>query len=207
KASDNVDKKAWSSALGVGRTARAEANDSYTGNPTEIVENGIHSGFITLLDSEGIINAKLYLTDEVYFDKSTEFMLKFNGFQRKWEFETFDNLMKTITKKGTAYEKPKKDNKDNEENEKYDIGETFDDFILADKEGNAVNMHSIVQGNTATLVVFLRVNPEYDLNEGKESGKGKKGKSYMNDVAQTVAMEKQIEPLKNLEKGIFGKKQ
>ena len=67
-------------------------------------------------------------------------------------------------------------------------------------------MHSLVKDNTATLVLFLRVNPEYDLNKGKESGSGKKGKDYSNQVAQTVAAEKQVAPLFALEKGIFGKK-
>jgi len=89
---------------------------------------------------------------------------------------------------------------------KYEISESFENFSVVDKDGNTHSMPSLLSDNSATLVLFLRINPEYDLNKGKESGKGKKGKDYMNEVAQSVAAEKQMAPLYRIEKGIFGKR-
>lgn len=206
RASENVNKKAWSSAIGFGRTAGAEDKDVYTGLPQEIVDNSISSGEAYLFDSEGLINAKTFSGKDADFAKSTQFLVKFNNLKRSWEAESFDNLMKTIVKKGSALQKTKKPKKEKKNAQRYDFGKDFDDFKVVDKDGNAYGMHSLTKGNTATLVLFLRVNSEYDLNKGKESGEGKKGKDFMNQVAQTVAAEKQIAPLYNLEKGIYGNK-
>ena len=203
KASKNTNKKAWSSALGVGRTAGAESNDTYTGVPQELVNKSVSSGTAYLFDTEGIINAKLFNGETQDYVKGTNFLVKFNKMKRQWEAETFGNLLKEIEKKGTTI---KPDKKRKEEDAKYNIGFGIDNFEVSDKEGNLHGMHSLVKDNTATLVLFLRVNPEYDLNKGKESGSGKKGKDYSNQVAQTVAAEKQVAPLFALEKGIFGKK-
>lgn len=204
KASSNTNKKAWSSALGIGRTAGAEGKDNYTGNPQELVDNSVSSGTAFLFDSEGLINGKTFNGEQEYFVKATNFLVNFNNFKRQWEVETFADLMKTIVKKGSAVQvsnKPKK----GLNNERYATGKEFDDFTVMDKDGSAHGMHSLIKGNTATLVLFLRVNPEYNLTKGKDSGEDKKGKEFMNDVAQTVAAEKQIAPLLALEKGIFGK--
>ena len=203
KASKNTNKKAWSSVLGVGRTAGAESMDSYTGSPQELVNKSVSSGTAYLFDTEGIINAKLFNGETQDFVKGTNFLVKFNKMKRQWETETFGNIMKVLVKKGTTI-KPNKKRK--MEDTKYNIGFGIDNFEVSDKDGNLHGMHSLVKGNTATLVLFIRVNPEYDLNMGKESGADKKGKDYMNQVAQSVAAEKQIAPLLALEKGIFGKK-
>ncbi len=206
KASKNTNKKAWSSALGVGRTSKAEGNDSYTGTPAEIVNREVHSGFTVILDKQGLINAKTFSGERVYFNKSTKFLLKFNKMKREWESAPLPGILKDMNKKGNILPKEKKSRKAKAEPTHYVIGKPLDNFEVVDSDGNSHNMNSITQGNTSTLVLFLRINPDYDLKRGKESGEGKKGRAYMNQVAQTAAADKQIEPLYNLEKGIFGKK-
>jgi|GEM_PF-5171640 len=83
KASENTNKRAWSSALGVGRTAGAEEYDEYTGAPADLVDKGVHSGNTFLLDKEGIINAVTYVGENLEFEKGSEFLVKFNKLQRK----------------------------------------------------------------------------------------------------------------------------
>jgi len=203
KASKNVNKNAWSSALGVGRTAGKESHDAYMGKPQELVNKGVSSGTAFIFDKNGRVNAETFNGKQEYFNTKTKFLVKFNKLKRSWESETFGDLMKSLVKKGNTI-KPAKTPK--KPLKKYAIGHGINDFKVSDKDGNLHSIQSLVKGNPATLVLFLYINPEYDLNKGKESGADKKGKDYMNQVAQTMAADKQIAPLYNLEKGIFGKR-
>ena len=198
KASKKTNKKAWSAAIGLGHTAGAEANDRYTGEPAAIVENKIHSGITYLLDKNGVIAGKTFNGKKEYFNSNMSMMVDFKKFQRKIVSESFGELLKSLIKKGETVKKGKANYQD--------IGTDFYNFKVSDGNGLEHNMSRLIEGTPATLLYFIYINPEYDLNKGKESGAGKKGKDYMNQVAQTVAAEKQIEPLYNLEKGIFGKR-
>jgi len=203
---NNSSKHAWSSALGVGRTAHAENNDTYTGKPEILVENGIASGYACILDKNGIINGKIFSGKQAYFNSKTNFMVKFNRTQRKWETESLGDLLKNLVKKGETYQAPKKKKKSKHPPKKFTVGQSVGSFDVVDENGTKKDIQSLVKGDPATLLLFLYINPEYDFNKGKESGAGKKGKDYMNQVAQTAAADKQIAPLFNLEKGIFGKR-
>ncbi len=201
KASKNTNKNAWSSALGVGATSHAEVFQDYTGEPAILVEKHISSGISYIFDKNGRVNAELIGTHDIYFNNKTQFMVGFNKMKRSWETESFGDLMKSLVKKGETM-KPLKKSKTTS----HLIGKELYAFQAVDKDGNKVDVKSLVKGNPATLLLFLYISPEYDFNKGKESGAGKKGKDYMNQVAQTVAADKQIAPLYNLEKGIFGKR-
>jgi len=109
--------------------------------------------------------------------------------------------MKSLVKKGETMKPPKKS-----KTTSHLIGKELYAFKAADKNGTEIEMQNLVKGNPATLLLFLYISPEYDFNQGKESGAGKKGKDYMNQVSQTAAADKQIGPLYNMEKGIFGKR-
>ncbi len=206
-AANNSSKHAWSSALGVGRTASAESNDDYTGQPEAIVNNfKLRSGSTFIFDKNGIVNGKSFSGKKLYFNNQSHFLVKFNKMKRNWESENFGNLMKSLVKKGETYKVPKKRKKSKKSLQNFSIGQGADNFEVVDKDGNKKELQSLVKGKPATLLLFLYINPKYDFNKGKESGAGKKGKTYMNEVAQTVAADKQIAPLYNLEKGIFGKR-
>jgi hypothetical protein len=196
KASKNQNKRAWSTAIGFGRTAGAEAHDSYTGEPAILVQKRARSGLAYLLDKNGDIAAKTFNGEKEYFNAQTSMLVDFKRLQRKIVSESFGDLTKSLIKKGETVKKKKKNYQD--------IGEKFYDFNVVDVNGNEHSMSSLIEGNPATLVFYIYINSEYDLNKGKESGAGKKGRDYMNQVAQTVAAERQIAPLYNLEKGIFG---
>ncbi len=206
-AANNTSKHAWSSALGVGRTAHAEAHDSYYGKPDVLVENRISSGYTYILDKNGVINGKIFSGKQAEFNSQNKFLVKFNKMQRKWESETLGDLMKTLVKKGEVYEAPKKKKKKNSKPPKlFTVGQSVGTFQVVDKDGNRKEIQSLVKGNPATLLLFLYLNPVYDFNKGKESGAGKKGKDYMNQVAQTAAADKQVAPLYRLERQIYGKR-
>ncbi len=201
KSSKNTNKNAWSSALGIGATAGKESNDYYTGKPAPIVEHEIHSGTAYIFDKNGTVNAETFSGKRKYFNNQTKFMVKFNKLKRNWETESFGNLMKDLVKKGNTLKLSKKAKKTS-----HLLGKKIYDFKVIDKGGKEIDIQSLVKENPATLLLFLYINPKYNLLKGKESGAGKKGKDYMNQVAQTAAADKQIAPLYNLEKGIFGKK-
>ncbi|MBN2615925.1 MAG: hypothetical protein JXR71_09545 [Bacteroidales bacterium] len=199
KASKNVNKNAWSTAIGFGRSAGSEAHDSYTGSPEILVNKGIHSGVTYLLDKNGDIVGKTYNGEKADFTSNTPMLVDFKKFQRKIVSEPLGDLLKSLIKKGeTAGDRKKADYQD--------IGTKFMDFNVADVNGTEHSMSSLIKGNEATLVVFIYINSKYDLKEAKKSGAGKKGRDYMNSVAQIVAAERQIAPLYSLEKGIFGKR-
>ncbi len=200
-AANNANKHAWSSALGVGRTSHAESHDFYTGKPEVLVQHDIHTGTSYIFDKNGRVNAELMGAHDVYFNNKTPFMVGFNKMKRSWETETFGDLMKSLVKKEETM-KPLKKSKTTS----HLIGKELYAFQAVDKDGNKVDVKNMVKGNPATLLLFLYISPEYDFNKGKESGAGKKGKDYMNQVSQTVAADKQIAPLYNLEEGIFGKR-
>lgn len=199
KASKNVNKNAWSTAIGFGRSAGSEAHDSYTGTPEVLVNNRIHSGTTYLLDKNGDIAAKTFNGEKADFTSSTPMLVDFKKFQRKIVSESFGDLLKSLIKKGETVSARKKSNYQ-------DIGNKFYSFNVEDANGTEHSMSSLIQGNEATLVFFVYINSKYDLQEAKKSGKGKKGKDYMNSMAQIVAAQRQIAPLYTLEKGIFGKR-
>ncbi len=204
KKSKNKKSNAWSSALGMGSTSHSEAVNEFEGTPEELVEAKVGSGYAFIFDKNGVVAAKRFASgSKAEFYKSTEFMVSFNKMQRKWESETFDKLMKDLVKKGDTT-KPGKASKKPEH--KYEIGYGINSAMVEDKDGNKKDITEIIKGDPATLLVFLYVSPDYDLEKAKESGKGKKGKDYSNDVAQAIAAGKQISPLYNLEEGIYGKR-
>ena len=200
-AANNTSKHAWSSALGMGRTANAENHDFYIGKPEALINHEIHTGTSYIFDKNGRANAEILGTKEIYFNSKTKFMVGFNKMKRSWETESFGDLMKSLVKKGETMKPPKKS-----KSTSHLIGKELYAFQAVDKDGNEVNVSSLIKGNPATLLVFLYISPEYDFNQGKESGAGKKGRTYMNQVSQTVAADKQIAPLYDIERGIFGKR-
>ncbi|VAW30588.1 hypothetical protein MNBD_BACTEROID07-1477 [hydrothermal vent metagenome] len=200
KASKNKKKNAWSSVLGVGATSHAEATQNYSGEPAILVEKHISSGTAYIFDKNGLVNAETFNGRQESFNNQTKFMVHFKKMKRSWESETFGNLMKSLVKKGETMKPPKK------YNTSHLLERKIYAFQVTDAKGDAFDIQNLTKGNSATLLVFLYINPEFDFNKGKESGAGKKGKDYMNQVAQTAAADKQIAPLYNLEKGIFGKK-
>ena len=202
KKSKNKKKNAWSSALGVGAASHDEAVNKFSGTPEELVKAEAGSGYAYVFDKNGVIAGKLFSGKQQYFNKNTKFMVSFNKMKRSWESETFDGLMKDLVKKGNTVKPAKKPKK----HDRYEPGYDIPGAEIADKDGNKVNLKELTKSDPATLVYFAYVNPEYDLNAGKESGAGKKGKDYSNDVAMTIAAEKQISPLYELESGIYGKK-
>jgi len=202
KKSNNKNKNAWSSALGVGAASHAEAVNEFTGAPEALVEAGIGSGYTFIFDKNGVIRAKT-IGKSVDFNKNTKFMVSFNKLKRSWETETLDDIMKDLVKKGNTT-KPGKASKRPEH--KYAIGYGINSAVVEDKDGNKTDIAEIVKGDPATVVTFLYLNNEYDLTKGKESGKGKKGKDYSNEVAQVIAAEKQLRPLLFIEEGIYGKR-
>jgi hypothetical protein len=202
KASKNKKKNAWSSALGIGATSHAEATQNYTGEPAVVVEKKIASGTVYVFDKNGLSNAEMmgaqYADD--FITNQTKFMVDFNKMKRSWETETFGSLMKSLVKKGETMKPPKKFKT------AHLLGKKIYAFQVEDASGKTYDIQNLTKGNPATLLMFLYINPEYDFSKGKESGAGKKGKTYMNDVAQTAAADKQIKPLYDLESGIFGKR-
>ena len=207
RAESNTNKQAWSSALGVGRTAHAEDHDTYVGKPEILLRNDIASGYTYVIDKNGVINGRILSGKQAQFNSQNKFLVKFNKMQRKWETETLGDLLKKLVKKGEVYEAPKKKKKKKSNPPKlFTVGQSVGNFDVVDKDGNKKDIQSLVKGNPATLLMFLYLNPAYDFNKGKESGAGKKGKDYMNQVAQTAAADRQVAPLYRLEKQIFGKR-
>lgn len=206
-AANNSSKHAWSSALGVGRTAGAESHDDYSGQPEAIVNNSrLRSGSSFIFDKNGIVNGKSFMGKTLDFNNKSDFLVKFNKMKRSWESETLGTLMKNLVKKSETYPVPKKKKKSKTIPQKFSLGQGAASFELMKSGGEKTDIQSLVIRNPATLLLFLYISPEYDFNKGKESGAGKTGKNYMNQVAQAVAADKQIAPLYNLEKGIFGKR-
>ncbi len=200
KASKNKKKNAWSSALGMGATSHAEVSQNYTGEPAIVVEKHISSGTAYIFDKNGLVNAETFNGRQEYFNNQTKFLVDFKKMKRSWESESFGNLMKSLVKKGETMKPPKK------YKTSHLLGKKIYAFQVQGTSGKTYDIQNLTKGNPATLLYFIYINPEYDFNKGKESGAGKKGKDYMNQVAQTVAADKQITPLYNLEKGIFGKR-
>jgi len=202
KKSKSKNKNAWSSALGMGATSHSEAVNEFTGTPEALALAGIGSGYSFIFDKNGVIKAKA-IGRSIDYNKNTKFMVSFNKMKRSWESETLDALMKDLVKKGNTT-KPGKASKKPEH--KFAIGYGVNSAVLEDKDGNKTDITEIVKGDPATMITFLYLNNEYDLTKGKESGKGKKGKDYSNEVAQVLAAEKQLRPLLNIEEGIYGNK-
>lgn len=202
KGSDNENARAWSSALGVGKTAASETNANFTGEPAILVEGRVSSGHAYILDKNMRIYAKAYNGDDLGFSSGSDFLVKFNNLQRIWETESFGSIMKDLVKKGETIKPPKKFKKNSSD---FTIGKVIKDFEIKTKNGNATSIESVVKDQNASLIVFVYLNSSYDLQKGYESGEDKKGKDYANNVAQTIAAEKQIEILYRLEKGIYGK--
>jgi len=202
KGSDNENAKAWSSALGVGKTAASERGAHFKGEPAVLVDNRVSSGHAYILDKNMRIYAYAYNGDDISFNKGTQFLIAYNKFQGKFETESFGDIMKDMVKKGDAMKPPKKFKKNSND---FTRGKVIKDFEIKTKDGSSTSIVNILKGQEATLIVFAYLNSGYDLQEGYESGEGKKGKDYANSVAQTIAAEKQIEILYRLEKGIYGK--
>lgn len=202
KGSDNENAKAWSSALGVGKTAASERGAHFKGEPAVLVDNRVSSGHAYILDKNMRIYAYAYNGDNISFNKGTQFLIAYNKFQGKFETESFGDIMKDMVKKGDAMKPPKKFKKNSND---FTRGKVIKDFEIKTKDGSSTSIVNILKGQEATLIVFVYLNSGYDLQEGYESGEGKKGKDYANSVAQTIAAEKQIEILYRLEKGIYGK--
>ncbi len=153
KASKNLNKNAWSAAVGFGRTAGAEGYDSYTGEPTVLVDKSIHSGVTYLIDKNGFIAGKSFNGEREYFTSAMQLMVSFKHFQKKWETESLGNLLKSLIKKGETVKPLKKPAQD--------IATEFVDFKVADANGTEYDMHSLVKGNSATLVYFIYINSKY----------------------------------------------
>lgn len=202
KASENKKTRAFSSALGIGRTARAEDNLDFTGEPLVISGKSIHPGWTYLFDKNGIINGRTWNNPEG-FSKNTKFMVEFKSLQRTWVDDTFDNLMKSLIKKGDTRKPAKKKKKDSGFNE---VGFPIEDFQVYDKESNEYNIKNLVQGNPATVVMFVYLNPEYDLsNNENDLGEIKKGSEFANKMAEFTAAAKQVAPIENMQNCVFGK--
>ena len=202
KGSDNENSRAWSSALGVGKTAATERGANFTGEPAVLVENRVSSGHAYILDKNQRIYAYAYNGYDISFNKGTSFLIEYNKFQGKFETESFGDIMRDMVKKGEAMKPPKKFKKNSDD---FTRGKVIKDFQVTTKDGSSTSIADVIKDQDATLIVFAYLNSGYDLQEGYESGEGKKGKDYANSVAQTIAAEKQIEILYRLEKGIYGK--
>jgi hypothetical protein len=202
KKSKSKNKNAWSSALGMGATSHSEAVNEFTGAPEALTLAGIGSGYSFIFDKNGVIKAKA-IGRTIDYNKNTKFMVSFNKMKRSWESETLDAIMKDLVKKGNTT-KPGKASKKPEH--KFAIGYGINSAVVEDKDGNKTDITDLAKGDPATMITFLYLSPEYDLTKGKESGKGKKGKDYSNEVAQVIAAEKQLKPLVFIEDGIYGNK-
>lgn len=204
KSSKDKKKSAWSSATGVGLTAGKEAHDSYTGKPEFLVDHSVSSGHAYIMDKNERVVGKTYNGKNEDFNSGTEFLTSFNKLQRVWETESLGAITKELIKKNKVMDPPKeKKKKKDAENKKIDIGEVMTNFEVTDSQGNSINTNKLFN-NSATLLVFVYINPEFDMQQGKESGKDKKGSEYANEVAQFIAAEKQMDILYNLERGIYG---
>lgn len=129
--------------------------------------------------------------------------------QGQYVYEDFKAICKDYVKKGNTTKLSKKKLKksmwDNVWTMQDYIGFKIPkDFEIENKTGEKIMFSSIAQGNNLTLVYFLYLNPNFDLSQGKESGADKKSGEYAGDVLSTVAADKQINILSDIESVVFG---
>ncbi len=129
--------------------------------------------------------------------------------QGQYVYEDFKSICKNYVKKGNTTKLSKKKLKksmwDNVWTLQDYIGYKIpDDFEIENKSGEKIMFSKVVKENNLTLVYFLYLNKNFDLNKGKESGAGKTGGEFAGDVISTVAADKQTEVLSDIENVIFG---
>ena len=100
--------------------------------------------------------------------------------------EGLDKMLKRICKKGkTTKLKAKKKFKP----KKVDaiLNRKMPDFDVVTVSNETKSISSFIDNGRPTLVVFFQISPDADLQEAKESGKGKSGKQFMKAMVRGAA--------------------
>ncbi len=155
------------------------------------------------------------ITEAVFFDKNGNVSGLFKSaknvctspkknLQGSMDFVNYDSFSKDYIKKGNTTKEAKKAPKKPKHLFDY-YGSGFPaDFEVVNAKGEKAMVSELVTGNPLTLFYCLYLSPEIDLAAGMESGKGKKGKDYINDNINTVKGIKQLSLLSDIEYDIFG---
>jgi hypothetical protein len=129
--------------------------------------------------------------------------------QGGWDNESFKDICKDYVKKGKTTKLSKKKLKKSWWDQQWHLSDYIafpipKDFEIENTSGEKISISSLISENSLTLVHFMYLNKNFDLNQGEESGADKTGGEYAGDVVSTMAADKQISYLSSMENIIFG---
>jgi len=86
--------------------------------------------------------------------------------------DTFKELIKKekVAKENTKEMKLKK--------EDFMMGRKMPEYNISDVSGNEVSIKSITESGKPVIIIFIQLPSDIDIQEAKESGKGKSGKAF-----------------------------
>lgn len=100
--------------------------------------------------------------------------------------EGLDKMLKLICKKGKTT-KPKAKKKFKPKKVDAILNRKMPDFDVVTVSNETKSISSFIDNGRPTLVVFFQISPDADLQEAKESGKGKSGKQFMKAMVRGAA--------------------
>ncbi|MCK5846780.1 MAG: hypothetical protein KAG84_05020 [Bacteroidales bacterium] len=170
--------------------------DAYSGKNDIIYQRSLTKSF--LFDKEGIVYGKFWGGTPLFISND-KYLIK----NKSQDSEIFKTLLKELVKKGDTRKLGKiKKGKDYS----WQPGYAPTSILVTDKDGNSKDIVDLVKGNPATLLYFVHVNSKFDPIPGSEKNNGQDPEDYNNAINRTLTLDKQMEPLYNIEKNIFGKK-
>ncbi len=122
------------------------------------------------------------------------------------EFTDYNSFSKDYIKKGKLTKKAKKDPKKPKTIFDFHGKELPKEFEVQDVDGNRTAIKDLVKGDALTLLYVLYLKPDCDFKAGMESGKGKKGKDWINDNINTAQAIEKLKTIEEIENTIFGHK-
>lgn len=115
---------------------------------------------------------------------------------------SLEKMMRVICRKGkTTKLKAKKEFKPKKDDPVLD--RKMPDFDVVTVADETKPIRSLIENGRPTLVVFFQISPDADLQEAKESGKGKSGKQFMKAMVRGAAGSVWEQIFVSLEREIF----
>ncbi len=174
-----------------------EVLNAYNGTNDVIFKKGL-SKVSYVFDKEGVVYGKFWGVNPS-FTGSDAYLVK----NKSQDSETLKTLLKELVKKGDTRKLGKiKKGKDYS----WQPGYKPTTITVLDKDGNSKDIVELVKGNPATILYWVHVNSKFDPIPGTKSGKDQDPEEYNNAVARTMTLDKQMMPLFDIEKYIYGKK-
>ena len=191
------------SATGMGLAAMgikkegAAYDITYSGAPAEAYSFAWNGGIF--FDKDGVVSG-------LYKSFKNVALSPKKNMQGVIEFADYNAFAKDYVKKSKLTKKAKKDPKKPTTFFDYHGKELPGDFEVQDASGNKTTIKDLVKGENLTLLYTLYLKPDCDFKAGMESGKGKKGKEWINANINTAQAIAKLKTLEDIEYSIFGHK-